>query len=177
MLLRNGYRTVYLTIVRSKQWLFCRYLVPTYLCRMKSRTKSEQAWSVLFSPLVCFSSSRHRFRALARGPRCPTSGVPPSVHFLWRRTDSIRARARRLCERLWRHARARTHARITQVCSVIVAVAAAVDDLLVITRSNRTQLCLPTPQSISQGTRRTRNPPLPPPPPILRAANGFVIGT
>lgn len=52
----------------------------------------------------------------------------------------------------------RTHARITQVCSVIAAV--AVDDLLVITRPHRTQLCLPTPQSISQGTRRTRNPPL-----------------
>lgn len=84
-----------------------------------------------------------------------------------------RARARRLCERLWRHARARTHARITQVCSVIATT--AVDDLLVITRPHRTQLCLPTPQSISQGTRRTRNPPTPPPPPILRAADGFVI--
>lgn len=55
----------------------------------------------------------------------------------------------------------RAHARITQVCSVIVAVAVTVDDLLVITRPHRTQLCLPTPQSISQGTRRTRNPPLP----------------
>lgn len=94
--------------------------------------------------------------------RCPTSGIPPSpppVHFprtgeQYPLDDATAAGDAR--------------ARITQVCSVIVAAAlAAVDDLLVITRPYRTQLYLPT-QSISQGTRRTRSPP--PAPAILRSA-------
>lgn len=108
----------------------------------------------------CCSSPTHapvrRRRHVARG--CSTSGVPrppppPSVHHF--PADS--RRMGRLA--LMRGAigpRLATRARVVRIrrqlsLLMVAAAAAAADDLLVITRSHKTQLYLPT-QSISQGT-------------------------
>lgn len=99
-------------------------------------------------------------RAVARGPRCPTSGV-------YRRRRRCIFRARRMPTTTAAAGDTRAHASHRSVCSTVAEV--VVNDLLVITRPHRTQLYLPT-QSISQGTTTHAEPVAPHRRPASRAA-------